>query len=122
MQEAHRPRHIKYSTCCPVPGGGGTPCRGWVFPPWGVPNPALDRGTPIQPWMGGTHPWLGGGTLGYPLSGPGWGTPHSELVSVPPSRLDLAPCPKLDWGTPVKDGGTYLPISGPGWGTLLGVD
>ena len=40
-QEAYRPRRIKYSICCSVPGVGGIPCGGG--PPWldfaGVPSP-----------------------------------------------------------------------------------
>ena len=36
-QEAYRPQRIKYSICCPIPGGWG----GEV--PWGTPPPGVDR-------------------------------------------------------------------------------
>ena len=77
MQEAYRPRHIKYSICCSVLGGGGLPhpCRGCTPPQ--VP--------PVLTCWGGT-PCL---QMGYP---PFWtwpGYPPSDLAGVP-SHLDLA--------------------------------
>ena len=53
MQEAYRPRRIKYSICCPVLGGypcqGEYPILGWGYP--GVPHLDLARVTPIQGWV-----------------------------------------------------------------------
>ena len=48
MQEAYRPRLIKYSMCCPVPWGGGTPGNP---PPAGV-SPRLGY-PPILTCLGG---------------------------------------------------------------------
>ena len=74
-QEAYWPRRIKYSICCPVPGGGG-----------GYPIPA--RKVPlVQTWLGGGgFPIPAGGThLGYSPVRPGWGTtPHWTWLGNPP--------------------------------------
>ena len=70
-QEAYRPRRIKYSICCPVLGGGGTPSLPGGIPPWVPPIPT-----------GGYPPsWPGLG--GYPIPAgeyPTLGTPHPDLA------------------------------------------
>ena len=89
-QEAYWPKRIKYSTCCPIPGGGG---RGYL--PWwagrylGVPLPPPDLARGRGTCLGGV------GTLGYPhphpglarggeyLPWPGVGTPHLDLTGIP---------------------------------------
>ena len=81
MQEAYQPWHIKYSICCPVPGG--YLCWEYSIPGWGVPpNMDLVRRYPIP---GREYPLAGvippqGGTL-LPLAG---GTPLLGLAGVPP--------------------------------------
>ena len=74
-QEAYRPPRIKYSICCPIPGGGG----GRV-------------GTPLSRiHLAGVPP---------PPSGPGRGTPCLDLTRVSPgcgltNKLKLLPSPIL---------------------------
>ena len=82
-RKRHTDRHV-------VSGRGGTPSlAGGVPHPWlGVPQAGVP---PIWTW------------LGYPLSGPGWGTPRLDLARYPPSG------PGPGWGT--------LPLSEPDWGT-----
>ena len=82
---------IKYSICCPILGGGGVGALARVeVSTLGYPHQHLAEGEYLG-WGGGV------GSLGYPLSGPGW----------------------AGWG-----GGRYLgvppPPTGPGWevGTL----
>ena len=70
------------------PPSQGTPHQG--TPCWGTPH----QGTPTWTW------------LGYPLPGPGSGTP-----------------PTWTWlGYPLPGPGSGIPPPGPGWGTPLGVD
>ena len=91
MQEAHRPRRIKYSICCPVrevPLPGGVPLPGVGVPLLGVQSvegtPA--GGTPSL--LGGTPPQVPHHTwLGYPSC--------PRLDGVPPPRLDLTGVPPL---------------------------
>ena len=119
-QEAHRPRRIKYSTCCPVGGEVPSPSR---YPPArsdeGVPKvgyPSPIGVPPSQVWRGyprlGTpRPGLMGGTRGAVPSPPHRGTPARsngglpkvgyprqgypplDLTGVPPIWLDLAGVP-----------------------------
>ena len=78
--------------------GGGYPIQPWMeggYPiqPWmgGVPDPALEGGTPTLD-RGGTHPM----SRGYPKLG--WGVPHLRGYPIP--------CPG---GTPTLDGGRGTP-------------
>ena len=73
-QEAYYPLHSKYSFCCPIQGVTHPRTGGYPIPGWGYP------------------------VMGYPLSWPGWGTPHLDLTrvlpywpgwGVPPLHLDL---------------------------------
>ena len=81
-QEAYRSPRIKYSICCPVLSWGrGTLSLARVPPP------------PVLTWL-----------RGYPILGQG--TPHLDLVGVPPC-LDLArvPPPSVPgWGIPPWEG------------------
>ena len=110
-QKGYRPPRIKYSICCPIPGG--TPFLGRGYPSLdggyaiqGTPCPDLAGGTPCPDLAGGT-PFLDGGYPilgaliwtwpGYPLSGPCWGTSCLDLVGVSPC-LDLVGVPScLTW-------------------------
>ena len=87
-QEAYRPPRIKYSTCCPISGGGGGarhPCLG--------ENPIL--GTPLSwPDWGVPHPWPGG----YPILG----TPILTWSGVVPGKGTET----SHWGTSQKGHGT----------------
>ena len=99
-QEAYRPPLIKYSMCCPVPGGTpGTPSSwpgrgstpGWVPPGWGTPHPDLAQGRGVP--QGGC-PLAGVFPSCLDLAGV---PPELDLTGilpwpggVPPSRLDLA--------------------------------
>ena len=70
-QEAYRPLRSKYSLCCPISGGKGTPVLtggrgGWY--------PSLARGVP-QSWPGGTPSLAMGAT-------PPGGTDKLKLVSL----------------------------------------
>ena len=89
-QEPYRPPLIKYSMCCPVPGG----YSGYPPPPvltWlgvgylGVCAP-LAGVPPILTWPGGV-PWVGAPLAGVPPSWPGLGGPRVgvPLAGVPPS-------------------------------------
>ena len=111
-QEAYRPRCIKYSICCPVPGG--VPHLGYPpsWPDQGVPHlrypPTLDLAgvpPPIWIWPGSPH-WT---WLGSPPSGPGQGPPPSGPGQGPP----VGP----GWGTPPLNLTRVPPSSGPGRGT-----
>ena len=94
-QEAYRPRRIKYSICCPIPGGGGAgvptmargvptlvggylPCLGGTY--LGQPVPTLDRG--YLPWLG--VPTLARGYLRWPVEYLPW-------LGVPPARVGALP-------------------------------
>ena len=68
MQEAYHPLCIKYSICCPIPGGGERG-RGKGMGEWG----GKGRG-----WV--PHHWTGG-VSHLP---PGWGSPHMNRARVPP--------------------------------------
>ena len=106
MQETYRPRHIKYSICCPIPGGGG----GTPSLVGGYPHPDLTKGGTLSlDGEGKPHLDLAGG--GYPIPGQGR-YPHHGVLS-------------LSWpgtshsGTPWKRHGTSGSIMGcrRRWGT-----
>ena len=91
-------------------GGGGE----------GLPHPLLDRGYPIQSWLGGgeypIQSWLEGVT---PLSRPGMGYPPIQTWDGVPL------CPDLGWGTlpgqldgipPIQTWDGVPPPSQEGWG------
>ena len=81
-QETYRPRRIKYSICCLVPGG--TPAGGIPIPPGGG-YPTSDN--PHQTWLGGPH-------LGYPPSDLTRGYP------IPTGGYPIL-------GTPIRPSGGY---------------
>ena len=139
MQEAYRPRSMKYSICYPVRGGVPSPRRGTPparsdggrgclrgVPPLGYPPPARSdgglyprwstpvrvppcRSTPSQVWRGCLR---GVPPIGVPPGQVWWGGYPScgTPVGVPPAR----------WGTPLSGyphWSTPPPLAGPGWGT-----
>ena len=115
MQEAYRPRRIKYSICYPR---WGTPWRG--VPPgqtwWGVPEVGYPPAEvpPGQIWRGegtwgGVPPWQWYPPAGVP---PGQVWPGRYLRWVSPGR-----------GTPLPAGpGWGIPLAGPGRGTPRDMD
>ena len=92
-----------------------------------VPHSVLDRGYPIQSWLGVPHPVLDGGTPssygGYPIQS--WtggypiqssGSPILNLDGVPLGQQDgVSSHPDLGWGTPTTSAGwSNPPLSRPG--------
>ena len=111
-QKAYRPRHIKYSICCPIWGGGGTYLGqgGTYFGFWGnLPQLGCTYLGQGITYLGQGGTYLGRGYLS-------WGTTHPDLAGgyLPwpggtylgvPSCLDLAGVPPptgVDRQTPVK--------------------
>ena len=74
-QEAYCPLCIKYSTCCPIPGGTPNLATGVPIPWWGYPIPGQgntpSQAPPVLTWLGEPHPWTGRKGSGTSH----WGTP-----------------------------------------------
>ena len=96
----YRPSCSRCSLCCSVSRWGR-----------GIPHPVLDRGYPIQSWVGGgvAQPVLAWGYPNPVLVG-GWGTP-----GYPPSwagtwpQMGVPPCPDLGMGYPPSWPGMEYP-------------
>ena len=84
MQDAYRPPRIKYSICCPIPGGGGH-----SIPDWAGDTPSLDGGGGGTPSLDGGYPIPGQG--GTP-SGPGRGIPSERWVSQKMGKVIFSVC------------------------------